>query len=131
MILIKMDLRSSVADPDPGSGIWDPGSGAFLTPGSGIRDPGSRVQTHIFDNFLGKKFYNSLKIYPIFFQTSRNKIIYDFVKFVAIKKGLTRNFFSPLSLVTVLDPGSGIRDPGWVKIRIRDKHPGSATLLRS
>ncbi len=28
-----------------------------------------------------------------------------------------------------LDPGSEIRDPGWVKIRIRDKHPGSATLL--
>ncbi len=27
-----------------------------------------------------------------------------------------------------LDPGSDIRDPGWVKIRIRDKHPGSATL---
>jgi hypothetical protein len=25
--------------------------------------------------------------------------------------------------------GSGIRDPGWGKIRIRDKHPGSATLL--
>jgi hypothetical protein len=24
--------------------------------------------------------------------------------------------------------GSGIRDPGWVKIRIRDKHPGSASL---
>jgi hypothetical protein len=23
------------------------------------------------------------------------------------------------------DPGSGIRDPGWVNIRIRDKHPGS------
>ncbi len=27
-------LHSSVADPDPGSGI-----GCFLTPGSGIRDP--------------------------------------------------------------------------------------------
>jgi hypothetical protein len=27
-----------------------------------------------------------------------------------------------------LDPGSEIRDPGWVKIRIRYKHPGSATL---
>jgi hypothetical protein len=27
-----------------------------------------------------------------------------------------------------LDPGSEIRDPGWLKIRIRDKHPGSATL---
>ncbi len=26
------------------------------------------------------------------------------------------------------DPGSQIRYPGWVKIRIRDKHPGSATL---
>jgi hypothetical protein len=29
------------------------------------------------------------------------------------------------------DPGSGIRDPGWEKTRIRDKHPGSATLLYS
>jgi hypothetical protein len=24
---------------------------------------------------------------------------------------------------------SGTRDPGWIKIRIRDKHPGSATLV--
>ncbi len=30
-----------------------------------------------------------------------------------------------------LDPGSEIRDPGWVKIRIRDKHPGCATLLKT
>jgi hypothetical protein len=35
------------------------------------------------------------------------------------------NFFSPLSFVAVF--GSGIRDPGWVKIRIR--HLGSATLI--
>jgi hypothetical protein len=28
----------------------------------------------------------------------------------------------------IRDPGSEIRDPGWEKIRIRDKHPGSATL---
>jgi len=27
-----------------------------------------------------------------------------------------------------LDPGSEIRDPGLVKIRIRDKDPGSVTL---
>jgi hypothetical protein len=27
--------------------------------------------------------------------------------------------------------GSGIRDPGWEKIRIRDKHPGSATLPKT
>jgi hypothetical protein len=26
--------------------------------------------------------------------------------------------------------GSGIRYPGWIKIRIRDKHPGSATLSK-
>jgi hypothetical protein len=32
-------------------------------------------------------------------------------------------------LLLFLDPGSEIRDPGWVKIRIRDKHPGSATLV--
>jgi hypothetical protein len=46
------------------------------------------------------------------------------------------NFFSPLSFVTVFgsgirDPKSGVRDPGWVKIRIRDKYPGSATLVRN
>ena len=28
-----------------------------------------------------------------------------------------------------MDPGSEIRDPGWVKIRSRDKNPGSATLI--
>jgi hypothetical protein len=40
------------------------------------------------------------------------------VKFVAIKKRMKTNFVSPLSFVAVF--GSGIRDPGWVKIRIRD-----------
>jgi hypothetical protein len=57
-------LTSSVADPDPGSG-------AFLTPGSGISDPGSLIPRpyfeELFDNFFGKKFYNSLKIGPNFF----------------------------------------------------------------
>ncbi len=50
---------SSVADPDPGSGI-----GAFLTPGSGI--PNSYF-SELSDNFLGKKFHNSLKFGPNFF----------------------------------------------------------------
>jgi hypothetical protein len=31
---------------------------------------------------------------------------------------MTTNFISPLSFVAVF--GSGIRDPVWVKIRIRD-----------
>jgi len=34
------------------------------------------------------------------------------------------------AVLRIRDPGSEIRDPdpGWVKIRIRDKHLGSATL---
>ncbi len=41
---------------------------------------------------------------------------------------MTKFFFHPSLLLLFLDPGSEIRDQGWVKIRIRDKHPGSATL---
>jgi hypothetical protein len=113
--------------------IWDPESGAFLTldpdPGSGIGffpDPGSRTRIlnpyflELSDKFLGKKFYNSFKTcQKIFLQHFKNKIIFNFVKFVATKKGLTTNFFSTLSFVAVF--GSGIRD----------KHLGSATLSKS
>jgi hypothetical protein len=43
---------------------------------------------------------------------------------------LTTNYFSPLAFVVVF--GSEIRDPERVKIRIRDKYPGSATqVIRS
>jgi hypothetical protein len=45
---------------------------------------------------------------------------------------MTTDFFHPSLLLLLLDPGSGMgknQDPGWVKIRIRDKHPGSTTLL--
>jgi hypothetical protein len=51
------------------------------------------------------------------------------VKFVATKKGKTTNFFHPSLLFLFLDPGSGMgknQDPGS---GIRDKHPGSATLV--
>jgi hypothetical protein len=65
---------------------------------------------------LGKQFYNSLKTGPNFFlQHFKTKIIFNFVKYVAGKKGLT-NFFSPLSVAVfgsgIRDPGSEIRDPG-------------------
>jgi hypothetical protein len=101
-----------------------------LTPGSRIRnrffpDPGlgSRIPNPYFrglgDNFLGKNFNNSWKIGPnCFLQHIKNKIIFNFVKFVATKNGLTTKNFSPLSFVAVFE--SGIQDSGWVKIRIRD-----------
>ncbi len=73
---------------------------------------------------MGKKFHNSLKFGPNFFlEQLKNKIILHFVKL-----WLKKIFFHPSLFYLFLDPGSEIRDPGWVKIRIRDKHPGSATL---
>jgi hypothetical protein len=102
-------LRIRIRDPVP---FWplDPGSGlGFFR----IPDPRSRIPNPYFwelgDNFLGKKFYNSLKIGPNFFlQHFRAKIIFNFVKFVATWKNKTTNFFSSLSFVAVF--GSGIRD---------------------
>jgi hypothetical protein len=70
-------------------GVADPGSGAFLTPGSRIRN----------------------RFFPD--QLFKNKI-FNFVKFVATKKGTVpvpysmKTIFSPLSFVAVF--GSGIRD---------------------
>ncbi len=78
-----------------------------------IPDPGSQVPNPYFlelsDKFLGKMFYNSLKTGPNFF-LQPFKILNHFklVKFVATKKGMTTNFFAPLSFVEVF--GSGIRD---------------------
>jgi hypothetical protein len=98
-----------------------------LTPGSGIRngfipDPGSRIPDpkpiflKLCDNFLDKKFFNSLKIEPNFFlQHFKNIIIYNFVKFVATNKCMTTNFYLPLSFVAVFGPGSGMgknQNPG-------------------
>ncbi len=96
--------------------VADPGSGAFLTPGSGIQNrffSGSRILyfRELSDHFLGKKFCKSLKIGPNFFlQFFKNKIIYNFVKFVATKKGMTTNFFHSSLLL-----GFWIRDPGFGK----------------
>jgi hypothetical protein len=90
-------IRSSVADPNPGSG-------AFLTPGSGMgresqhSDPGSGMNNpdHNFSSlesiFWGLKYLNSL--------------------------------------MRILGPGWRQFGSGMEKSRIRDKHPGSATLIR-
>jgi hypothetical protein len=84
--------------------VADPGSGAYLTPGS-----------------VGKKTGSGSGI------RDEQTVSY----FLELRK--------PFLLVKILkffdaDPGSGmetirIRDPGMEKSRIRDKHPGSATLL--
>jgi hypothetical protein len=50
----------------------------------------------------------------MFFTSSKKN---NFVIFVATKKGRK----TPFSFVAVV--GSGIRDPGWIKIRIRDNIP--------
>jgi hypothetical protein len=112
--------------------IRDPGSGAFLTPGSGIGffripDLGSRIPNPYFweliDNFLGKKFHNSLKIGPNFFL---QHIKLKYVQFCEIcgyiKSNGNKFFFTPhfCCYFWIRDPRSVIWDPGWVKIRIRD-----------
>jgi hypothetical protein len=45
---------------------------------------------------------------------------FPFCEFCGYKKGITTNFFSPLSFDEVFR--SGIRDPGWVK---KSQDPGS------
>jgi hypothetical protein len=42
---------------------------------------------------------------------------------MAAKKGMTTNFFSPLSYVAVFRSAFEIRDPGWVNTRIRNNIP--------
>ncbi len=70
---------------------------------------------------------NSLKICPNFFFFNISKIKkFNFVKFMSPKNGITTSIFHLCLSLLFLDPVSGIRDPGS---EIRDKHPGSATLL--
>ncbi len=59
-----------------------------------------------------------MKIGPDFFlQHFQNKIVFNFVKFMATKKGITNFFFTPLFCCCfwIRDPGSGMgknQDPG-------------------
>ncbi len=95
-LIAKAVLRIRIRDPVP---FWplDPGSGiGFFR----ILDPGFRIPNPYFwelsDNFLGKKFYNSLKIDIKFFLPS-----------------LLLLFLDPGSGIQgIRDPRSGIQDPG-------------------
>jgi hypothetical protein len=99
----------------------DPGSGAFLTPGPGsgigfFRVPDLGSQTHIFKslviNFWVKNsiIFHFFENWPKFFSSAfQNKIIFNFVKFVATKKMyVNKFFFHPSLLLLFLDSGSGM-----------------------
>ncbi len=103
---LRYCLNSSVADPDPGS----------------------RIPNLYFwklnDNFLGKKLYNSLQIGPHFFiHQFKIKTIFNFVIFVATKKGRTTNYFCTPLLCCCF----------WIRDRQKSGSGlnGSATLLNS
>ncbi len=81
-------------DPDPGSGI-----GFFRIP-----DPNLIFLLFRVTNFRVKSSIILWKLAQIFFT----------------KRGLTTNFFHPSLLLLFLDPRSGIRDPEWENITIRD-----------
>ncbi len=105
----KGNIVASVADQDPGSGV-------FLRSGSRIPNPyfwelGDNiwgVKTSIIFGKLGKFFSSA-------YQKWSN---IQFCEICGYKKGMTTKKISPLSFVAVFI--SEIRDPGWVKIRIRD-----------
>ncbi len=114
-------LRIRIRDPVP---FWplDPGSGIgffrISDPGSRIPDPWFRIPDpepifltlwELRDNFLGEKFYNSLKIGPNFFlQHFKNKTV-QFCEIYYSKKMVWQQIFfhQCLSLLS-LDTGSGM-----------------------
>ncbi len=125
--------------------IRDPGSCALLTPGSGNQnrffpDPGSQIsdpgsQTHIFESlvqiFWVKSYIILWKLAKIFFFSISQLKWYSILWILWLHKNEWQlNFCHPTLLLLFWDPGSAIRDPEWVKIRIRVKHPGSATLWK-
>ncbi len=99
-----------------GSGIrclFDPGIRNRFFPDLGSRIPNPNFW-ELCDNFLGKKFYNFLKIGQIFFLQLKNEIICNSVKFVFTKKMYDKKFFfTPLFCCCfwIRDPGSGINIP--------------------
>jgi hypothetical protein len=63
-----------------------------------------------------------------FFSSPVQKLIkFQFCDICGYKKKGRKTKFSPLLFCCYF----WIRDPVWIKIRIRDKHPGSATLAHN
>ncbi len=118
-----------------------------------ISDPQPLFLGDISDNFFDNKYHNFCKFF--FLYLFKNRIIYNFVTFVATKEVRgTKNFLLFCCCWWIRNPGSKIqdewksgseinsqdpqhcrianpyicsrwiRDTGWKKIIIRDKHPG-------
>ena len=99
----------------------------MFIPDPDFTHPGSRIQKHKQKRGVKKICFHS------FFCSHKFHKIVNYLIFEMLKKKIWANFqriielFTPkigtlLSKIWVWDPGSGseIRDPGWVKIRIRD-----------
>ncbi len=95
------NIATSVADPEPGSGAFLP-----LDSGPDAIFPDLGYPTHIPESF----------IIIIFWVKQKLQFFVNWLKFFFC--------FPPIFIVF----GSVILYPGGKKIRIRDKHPGSATL---
>ncbi len=106
-----------IRDPVP---FWplDPGSRSRFFPDTWSRIPDPNpIFLRTYWQFLVKKFYNSLKIGPnIFSSAVQNWNNLQFCEMCGyIKSYDNKFFFTPLLCCCFW-----IRDPGWVKIRIRD-----------
>ncbi len=108
-----------------------------MTPGSGIRNrffSGSRIRKLFLRAYIKpifswvKNFFSRLSVTAYWLENDKMCNSYESRSVSAraesckkVRKQILKNFFYfPMFFA--------IRDPRWEKIRIRDKHPGSATL---
>ncbi len=126
--------------PDRGSRIPDLGS-RIASPGFGFQDPGSRIQQQK-KRSKGKKLLPYGYLFVVKKQQIENISFLNRypteTKFLSIDKEFKKYLLNKFSLssqkyrLVIRDPRSGIMDPGWKKIRIRD--PGirsTAYLLKA
>ncbi len=122
---------------------YQPGIRCLFDPGFGILkrcfpDLGSWIPNPIFLSFESLMTFwvkSSIILCKLIFRLQfKNKIVFNFVIFVATKMVGQQIVFTPLYCycfwIRDPNPRSGInkiQDPGF---GIRDKHPGSATLLQ-
>ncbi len=110
-LAIFHNLFTIISSIHPYRCLFDPGiRNRFFR----IPDLGSRIPNPYFWEFFWVKSSIVLwKLTQIFF-------FLQFCEIYGYKRYDNKFFFHTSLLLLFLDPGSEIRDPGWVKIRIRD-----------